>query len=208
MGLQHSFSEVKAPETWSFRLFWWAASQPGRAGAPWRQSWPIFFFGLPAWYVWPLNACLTWLAGCLARVFLLLSRLSSFALRFFTPFPVSHPFPSYTSSSSSLPSPTRLFDPIRFLVLTMASVTRLSNSALKASLRAPAFGARSAAFTSVRCYSAKTQVRLLRHNADRRPLPNSAPRIFADMIPTRRLSRSASPSCFPRRLTRSRPFAR
>ncbi|PMB73758.1 Citrate synthase, mitochondrial [Beauveria bassiana] len=39
----------------------------------------------------------------------------------------------------------------------MASVTRLSNSALKASLRAPAFGARSAAFNSVRCYSAKTQ---------------------------------------------------
>ncbi len=39
----------------------------------------------------------------------------------------------------------------------MASVTRLSNAALKAFIRAPAFGARSTAFNTVRCYSAKTQ---------------------------------------------------
>lgn len=39
---------------------------------------------------------------------------------------------------------------------TMASVTRLSNSALRASLRAPA---RATAFNATRCYSAKAQVR-------------------------------------------------
>lgn len=38
----------------------------------------------------------------------------------------------------------------------MASVTRLSNSALRASLRAPAFNG--AAFNASRCYSAKAQV--------------------------------------------------
>lgn len=41
----------------------------------------------------------------------------------------------------------------------MASVTRVSNSALRASLRAPAFNGRAAAFAGARCYSAKTQVR-------------------------------------------------
>ncbi|KAL7950999.1 citrate-synthase [Trichoderma barbatum] len=39
----------------------------------------------------------------------------------------------------------------------MASVTRLSNSALRASLRNPAFNGRATAFNAARCYSAKTQ---------------------------------------------------
>ena len=57
--------------------------------------------------------------------------------------------PPYTSSLllPSIPRPA-----------TMASVTRLSNSALRASLKAPAFNGRTAAFNAVRCYSAKTQV--------------------------------------------------
>lgn len=38
----------------------------------------------------------------------------------------------------------------------MASVTRLSNSALRASLRSPAFNG--VAFNASRCYSAKAQV--------------------------------------------------
>lgn len=38
----------------------------------------------------------------------------------------------------------------------MASVTRLSNSALRASLRAPGFNG--VAFNASRCYSAKAQV--------------------------------------------------
>lgn len=41
----------------------------------------------------------------------------------------------------------------------MASVTRLSNAALRASLRAPAFNGRATAFNAARCYSAKSQVR-------------------------------------------------
>lgn len=41
----------------------------------------------------------------------------------------------------------------------MASVTRISNSALRASLRAPAFNGRVAAYAGARYYSAKTQVR-------------------------------------------------
>lgn len=41
----------------------------------------------------------------------------------------------------------------------MASVTRVSNSALRASLRTPAFTGRATGFNAVRCYSAKTQVR-------------------------------------------------
>ncbi|KAI9170971.1 Citrate synthase [Paramyrothecium foliicola] len=40
----------------------------------------------------------------------------------------------------------------------MASVTRLSNSALRASLRTPAFNGRTVAFNTARCYSAKTQI--------------------------------------------------
>lgn len=39
----------------------------------------------------------------------------------------------------------------------MASVTRLSNAAFRASLRSPAM--KGSAFNAVRCYSAKTQVR-------------------------------------------------
>lgn len=39
----------------------------------------------------------------------------------------------------------------------MASVTRVSNSAMRASLRNPAFTGRATAFNAVRCYSAKTQ---------------------------------------------------
>uniref|UniRef100_A0A8H7NDN4 Citrate synthase n=1 Tax=Bionectria ochroleuca TaxID=29856 RepID=A0A8H7NDN4_BIOOC len=39
----------------------------------------------------------------------------------------------------------------------MASVARLSNSALRASLRNPAFGGRVSAFNAARCYSAKAQ---------------------------------------------------
>lgn len=39
----------------------------------------------------------------------------------------------------------------------MASVTRLSNSALKAGLRTPAFG-KTVGYNTLRCYSAKTQV--------------------------------------------------
>lgn len=39
----------------------------------------------------------------------------------------------------------------------MASVTRLSNAALKASLRNPTFAGRNVAYNTARCYSAKTQ---------------------------------------------------
>lgn len=39
----------------------------------------------------------------------------------------------------------------------MASVTRVSNNALRASLRNPAFAGRATAFNAARCYSAKTQ---------------------------------------------------
>lgn len=42
--------------------------------------------------------------------------------------------------------------------LTMATTMRLGSSALRTSLRAPTFTARSTAFSAVRCYSAKTQV--------------------------------------------------
>merc|ERR1712000_604998 len=40
---------------------------------------------------------------------------------------------------------------------TMASVTRVNNSALRAALRTPAFTGRATGFNAVRCYSAKTQ---------------------------------------------------
>ena len=49
------------------------------------------------------------------------------------------------------------FTTVRYLA-TMASVTRVSNAALRASLRTPAFAGRASAFNAVRCYSAKTQV--------------------------------------------------
>jgi citrate synthase len=39
----------------------------------------------------------------------------------------------------------------------MASIGRLSNSALRASIRTPAFAGRSSAFNASRCYSAKAQ---------------------------------------------------
>lgn len=41
--------------------------------------------------------------------------------------------------------------------LKMASL-RIGQTALRASVRAPAFGAKSAAFNGLRCYSSKTQV--------------------------------------------------
>jgi hypothetical protein len=41
---------------------------------------------------------------------------------------------------------------------TMASALRLSTSALRSSLTAPAFNSRIAAFNGLRCYSSKTQV--------------------------------------------------
>merc|ERR1712000_181224 len=40
---------------------------------------------------------------------------------------------------------------------TMASVTRVNNSALRSALRTPAFTGRATGFNAVRCYSAKTQ---------------------------------------------------
>lgn len=55
-------------------------------------------------------------------------------------------------------SPSLLLLPpttLRFLV-TMSSAMRLGSSALRTSLKAPAF--RSTSFTAARCYSAKTQV--------------------------------------------------
>lgn len=46
----------------------------------------------------------------------------------------------------------------------MASVSRIGSSALRASLRAPSFNNRVAAYNAARCYSAKTQVSLLPFN--------------------------------------------
>jgi hypothetical protein len=65
----------------------------------------------------------------------------------------SHLLPS-TSSSSPSPSCKHT------ITRTMASALRLGSSALRSSLTAPAFNARTAAFNGLRCYSSKTQVEL------------------------------------------------
>jgi citrate synthase len=78
----------------------------------------------------------------------------------------------------------------------MASVTRVSNAALRASLRTPAFAGRASAFNAVRCYSAKTQVCVepqrhppiefhahLETTADNRPVQQTLKERFAEILP-------------------------
>ncbi len=168
--------EQKAPRLWWLtppkapqRQRWTsAAHQKPKSQTPRPGAEPTQFFSRPNWPCLPGAVAGSLL---LARV-VLLSRLRqgpSYCTFFsctrsalFYPL-LTHPilhlgffsFPILRLCLNQFP-----FEPIHSWY-TMASVTRLSNSALKASLRAPVFGARSAAFNSVRCYSAKTQVRLL-----------------------------------------------
>lgn len=68
---------------------------------------------------------------------------------FAPPAAIFFPLPIPSTPADQHPQPART-------VITMASAMRLGSSALRASLRAPAF--RSTSFTAARCYSAKSQV--------------------------------------------------
>lgn len=101
---------------------------------------------------------------------------------------------------------------------TMSTAMRLGSSALRTSLRAPAFSAGTTSFQAIRCYSAKTQVcvaaigsyqeALDRHVSPVKSSPASGghawPTSLTHRLPARP-SRSASPSSCPRRSRRSRP---
>lgn len=100
---------------------------------------------------------------------------------------------------------------------TMSAAMRLGSSALRTSLRAPAFSAGTTSFQAIRCYSAKTQVRR-RHwelpssskpaRLSWRSVRSRATHAWPVLLthrPPARPSRSASLSSCPRRSRRSRP---
>lgn len=72
----------------------------------------------------------------------------------------SHPIHPNLHHSISLLSPLHREAFSRLHPATMASVSRVSNSALRASLNNSAFAGRATGFNAVRCYSAKAQVRI------------------------------------------------